>query len=157
MRSFFNVAAQQLGTLNLLADENSGRTVEFALRLQLKAFSLSGEPILEVGFQGNAHLTSREIISSDVFAYGEPDENPGQPEALLEIFPLGETTISHDLSRVSVFLDVSKLEMPPFCQLRFIRMSPEHETDHEAFEFLGADKLLRFGGEIKVNLSSAQQ
>jgi len=40
------------GTLNLLADENSGRTVEFALRLQLKAFSLWGEPILEVGFQG---------------------------------------------------------------------------------------------------------
>jgi len=156
MRSFFNVAAQQLGTLNLLADENSGGTVEFALRLQLKAFSLWGEPILEVGFQGNAHLTSRDT-SSDVFAYGEPDENPGQPEALLEIFPLGETTISHDLSRVSVFLDVSKLEMPPFCQLRFIRMSAEHEMDREAFEFLGADKLLRFGGEIKVNLSSAQQ
>jgi hypothetical protein len=39
MRSFFNAAAQQLGTLNLLADENSGRTVEFALQLPLKAFS----------------------------------------------------------------------------------------------------------------------
>jgi len=36
-------------------------------------------------------------------------------------------------------------------------MSAEHEMDREAFEFLGADKLLRFGGEIKVNLSSAQQ
>ena len=157
MRSFFKAAAQQLGTLNLLADENSGRTVEFALRLQLKAFSLCGEPILEVGFRGNAHLTSREIISPDVFAYREPDENPAQLEASLEIFPLSETTISHDLSRVSAFLDVSKLEMPAFCQLRFIRMSAEHEMDHEAFEFLGADKLLSFGGEIKVNLSSAQQ
>jgi len=29
--------------------------------------------------------------------------------------------------------------------------------DHEASDFLGADKLLSFGGEIKVNLSSAQQ
>jgi hypothetical protein len=125
MRSFFNAAAQQLGTLNLLPDENSSRTVEFALRLQLEAFSLCGEPIFEVGFQGNAHLTFREIISSDVFAYGKPDENekPGQPEALLEIFSLVETTISHDVSRISVFLDVSKLEMPPFRQLRFIRMS----------------------------------
>jgi hypothetical protein len=96
---------------NLLADENSGRTVQFALRLQLKAFSLCGEPILEVGFQGNARLTSREIISSDVFAYGEPDENPGQPEALLEIFLLSETT----------------------------------------------DKLLSFGGGMRVNLCSAKR
>ena len=92
-----------------------------------------------------------------MFAYEKPDENLGQPEALLEIFPLGETTISHDLSRISAFLDVSKLEMPAFCQLRFIRMSAEHEMDHEALEFLGADKLLSFGGEIKVNLSSAPQ
>jgi len=44
-----------------------------------------------------------------MFAYGEPDENIGEPEALLEILPLGETTISHHLSRISVFLDVSKL------------------------------------------------
>jgi len=58
------------------------------------------------------NIRSREIISPDVFAYQEPDENPRQPEALLEIFSLGETTISHDLSRISVFLDVSKLEMP---------------------------------------------
>jgi len=92
-----------------------------------------------------------------MFAYGEPDENIGEPEALLEIFSLGETTISHNLSRISVFLEVSKLEMPAFCHLRFIRMSAEHEMDHEVSEFLGADKLLSFGGEIKVNLSSAQQ
>jgi len=157
LQSLFSAAARQLGGINLLADENSRRTVEFALRLQLEAFSLCGEPVVEVGFRGNARLTSRRIVSPAVFAYGKPGEVPRQPEALVEIFPLGKTSITHDAGRISLFLDISQLEMPPFCQFRFFRVSSEHEMDHEAIEFLGADKLLSFGEGIRVNLCSTQR
>jgi hypothetical protein len=82
LQSLFAAAARQLGGINLLAHENSGRTVEFALRLQLETFSLRGEPVVEVDFRGSARLISRRIVSPAVFAYGKPGENPRQPEAV---------------------------------------------------------------------------
>ena len=73
MQSLFNAAARQLGEFDLLATENSGRAVKFALQLQLETFSLCGEPVVEVGFCGSARLISREVLSPAVFSYGEPN------------------------------------------------------------------------------------
>jgi hypothetical protein len=120
----------------------------------LEAFSLCGEPVVEVGFRGNTRLTSRRIVSPAVFAYGKLGEERRQPEALVEIFPLGKTSITHDVSRISPFLDISQLEMPPFCQFRFFRVSSEHEMDYEAVEFFGVEKLWAYGPGLKVNLCS---
>jgi hypothetical protein len=154
MRSLFNASAAYLGGLNLLADENSGRIEEFALRLQPEEFNVCGEPVIEVSICGNVCLISREILSPAVFGYGEPRGDSRQPEAIVEIFSLGKTSITHDASRVSLFLDISQLEMPPFCQFRFFRVSSDHEVDHEAVEFVGVEKLWVYGQGLKVNLCS---
>lgn len=155
LQSLFNAAAQKLGEFNFLAEENSGRTVKFGLRLEPETFSLCGEPIIEVCFRGSARLISREVLSPAVLAYGEPEEKPRHSEALVEIFDLGKTSITHDAYRISLFLDISQLEMPPFCQFRFFRVSSEYEIDHEAVEFFGREKLWVRGQGLKVNLCSS--
>jgi hypothetical protein len=154
MQSLFNAAARKLGEINLLADENAGRTVEFTLRLQFEGFSLCGEPVVEVEFRGNARLTSREIVSPAVFGYGEPTQDNRDREALIELFPLGKTCVTHDSNRISLFLDVSGLEMPPFCQLRFFKAFSECETDYEVVEFFGVEKLWVYGPGMRINLCS---
>ncbi len=154
MQSLFNAAAQQLGTLDLMNAEHAGRTVDFGLRLQLAGFQLLGEPVLEVDFRGKAVLTSKEVISPAVFAYGEPVHNSTQREVTVETFSLGETSIVHDASRISVFLDVSQEEMPPFCQFRFFRLAGHDEMDHEAIELAGIDRLWVQGGRMNINICS---
>ena len=156
IQSLFAAAAKKLGEINLLADENAGRTVEFALRLQFQGFSLCGERVVEVEFRGSAGLTSREIVSPVVLGYGEPGQGDGNREVLIELFPLGRTCITHDSNRISKLLDVSKLEMPPFCQFRFFRVSSECETDHQAVEFFGVERLWVYGPEMTVNFRSTE-
>lgn len=153
MQSLFNVAAQQLGTLDLMNAEHPGRTVDFGLHLQLAGFQLSGEPVLEIDFRGKAVLISKEVISPAVFAYGEPDHNSAQREVTVETLSLGETSIVHVANRISVFLDVSQVEMAPFCQFRFFRLAGHDEIDHEAIELAGLDRLW-VQGQMKIDICS---
>jgi hypothetical protein len=153
MQSIFNAAAQQLGTVNLLSGKHGA--VNFDLRVELEGFRLSGERVLEVRFQGNGRLISREVISSAVFSYGEPSQRAMEHEAMVERFPVGNTSIVRDANRVAVFLDVSQEKMPPFCQFRFFKLSAANEIDHESIEFVGHEKLWVHGGELKVHIYSA--
>lgn len=147
----FNAAAKQLGTLNMVGDERVGQPVTFGFRLQLDRFQISGEPIIEVGFSGNARLISKEIVSEAVLAYREPGELRQEP--IVENFVLGKTSIVHDGHRISVFLDITDVKMPPFCQFRFFRLTGHEEMEHEAIEFVGIDKLW-VHGKMSVNLCS---
>ena len=110
--------------------------------------------MLEVDFRGKAALISRDVISSAVFVYGNPEDEPLQRAVKVEKFSLGKTSIIHEAERVSVFLDVSQLEVPPFCQFRFFRVTARDEVWHEALELVGLDKLWVNGGKMKINICS---
>ena len=155
LRSLFNVAAKQIDTLNLMSGEHAGRTVDFGLRLQLAGFQLSGEPVLGVDFRGKVLLISKEVISPAVIAYGEPDHNSVPREATVESFSLGRTSIVHDASKISLFLDISQVEMAPFCQFRFFSLVGQEEMDHETIELAGLGKLWIQRGMMHVNICSA--
>lgn len=154
IQSLFNAAAKQLENLELLNGKNQGRTVNFRLRIQLDGFQLSGEPVLEVDFRGKTALVSKDVVSPGVFVYGNPEDEPVQREVKLEKFSLGKTSIIHEGDRVSIFLDVSQLEVPPFCQFRFFRVAGYDEVWHEAVELVGLDKLWVRGGRMKVRICS---
>jgi hypothetical protein len=154
LQSLFQAAAQQLGTDNPLAEEHQGKLVAFGLRLELLGFQVCGERVLEVDFRGSARLISREVVSPAVFAYGQPGRSPGERDACIEKFSLGETSIVHEADRLSIFLDVSHEAMPPFCQFRFFRLGHESEMDHASLELLGLEKLWIHGNGLKVNVCS---
>ncbi len=158
VQSLFNAAAQKLGEANLIADEQPGRTVEFGLRLEFDGFQLCGAPVLEVSFTGKARLIMLEVAPSLVYAYGEPNKDFALREAMIQAFSsLGKTSITYSGSRIWTFLDLSKLEIPPFCQFRFWRQDAGQELDHEAIEFQLGQKLEQLkvtGKGLKVNLCS---
>jgi len=154
MQSLFNAAAQQLGTLNLMNEEHEGLTVRFGLRLELLGFHVSGERVIEVDFRGEARLISQQVVSPVVVAYGRPGDSPRERNANIEKFSLGETSIVHEADRISVFLDVSQQDMPPFCQFRFFRLQHENEMDHASLELVGVERLWVHGKGLKVNICS---
>ena len=141
MQSLFNASAQQLDTLNLVAGEHAGRAIKFGIRLNFDDLKLSGEPVVEAVFKGSARLSSRDIPLRNVVAYGKPVDLPGQREVIVERFPLGETSIIHSDDRISVLLDLSDMELPPFSQFRFFRLEGNNEVDYDRLEILGVEKL----------------
>jgi hypothetical protein len=158
VQSLFNAAAQKLGEANLIADEQPGRTVKFGVSLEFDGFRLCGAPVLEVSFAGKARLIALEVAPSVVFAYGEPNKDFGLRDAMIQAFSsLGKTSITHSGSRIWTFLDLSELEIPPFCQFRFWRQEAGQEMDHEAIEFqLGRqlEQLKVTGKGLKIKLCS---
>jgi hypothetical protein len=130
-------------------------SIDFHLLLEAAEFHLSGEPIIEVEFQGKACLISQEIISAAVIASGKPDDKLVQRDVTIETFSLGETSTVHDAGRISVFLEISGLEMPPFCQFRFFRLAGKDEMDHEAIGLVGLDKLFWIDwSRMNINICS---
>ena len=107
MRSLFSAAAQQLGTIKLLHEDQENKVITFGLRLDFDGFCVCGERVLEVDFRGKACLIPKNVISHAVFAYGQPGHGPEAQDVTVEKFALGETSIVHDTDRISVFLDVS--------------------------------------------------
>jgi len=154
MQSLFNAAAQQLGTLNLISGEHAGRTVNFGLRLELEGFQVCGEPVLGVDFRGKARIIAREVMASGVFAYGQPGHEALEREAKVQRFSTGETSVVHHSSKISVFLDLSQLEMPAYCQFRFFRLTGQDQTDHHTVELFGLDKLWVQKGRMKIKICS---
>ncbi len=154
MQSLFLAAARHLGTINLLDEEQENKVATFAIRLDLDGFCVCGERVLEVDFRGKARLISKDLISSAVFAYGRPDHRPEARDIRVEKFALGETSVVHGADRISLFLDVSQEEMPPFCQFRFFRMAHENEMEHASVEFVGLEKLWVHGKGLTVNICS---
>ena len=154
MQSLFNAAEQQLGTLNLISQEHEGQTARFGLRLELLGFHVSGERVIEVDFRGKARLISQQVLSPAIVAYGTPGDSPRERNANIEKFSLGETSIVHEADRISVFLDVSQREMPPFCQFRFFRLQCENEMDHASLELVGLEKLWVHGKGLRINICS---
>jgi hypothetical protein len=151
MQSLFNAAAQQLTSFNLMSGEHAGKSVDFGLHLQLDGFRLSGEPVVDVYFRGRACLISRDVRSPAVFKYGSPEQSAANRDVAVETFELGRTSIVHHGSRLSIFIDLSQLEMPPFCQFRFFRTATRDERHHEAVELTGLDKLW-VKGKMSVNI-----
>ena len=84
--------------------------------------------------------------------YGHPGEDVESRAATVQNFAIGDSSIVHDGERVSVFLDISKVDMPPLRQFRYVKVVSDHVLDYEVFSILGIDKLYVRNGPISVAL-----
>lgn len=156
-QSLFNAAAQQLGTMNPLEPKNAGRTVEFNLLIELAEIRVCGQVLRQVRFCGKASLISQGVLLPAVVAYGNPVDDPATREIKVENFSLGRTSIIHDAERISIFLDVSQLEVGPCLQFRFFRVTGNDEVEHESLELVGVERLLAVKASgMKVNVLRRQ-
>jgi len=135
VQSLFNASARKLDEANLMAHEQIGRSVDFGLRIEFDGVRLSGKLVLEAKVTGKARLIAQQVSPSVASGYGAPGQPFAAREAAVEAFPsLGNTSIIHSGDRISTFLDLSELTIPPFCQFRFWRQDAGEELDHEILE-----------------------
>jgi hypothetical protein len=155
IQSLFNAAATRIDTLNLVKGEPSACALDFGFRAQLNDLKLSGEPVLEVEFKGKAQLISKDVVSPAVVAYGYPNDTNPKREAVVEKYCMGETTIIHDHDRIAIFLDLSQLNVPPFCQFRYFRVAGQQEMEHYKLEIAGLERVW-VEGPMRISICSRQ-
>jgi len=68
---------------------------------------------------------------------------------------IGHTSITHSGDRISTFIDLSQIEIPPYGQFQFVRVEAAHEVDHDAFEIYGIEKIKVVGTGLKVKVYSS--
>jgi len=154
LQSVFNAAAEQLDTLKLLA-RNDGRTIRFGVLIRPENVRLCGEPVLQIGLEGEACLVAQPITSPEVVGYGRPTEIVAQREVIVERFGLGETSVVHHDDRIAIDIDLSDVELPPLSQVRYFRTTSAQELEHESFAITNPGKL-RATGRLTVDVYALQ-
>ena len=157
VRSLFNAAAKHLTDKNLLSGPLHGQKVNFGVDIMLDV-PLGGGRVERAAVEGRAELVAIKADASIVHAYGEPNTSSTQPEAVIEDFrSIGHTSIAHHRDRISTFIDLSQVEIPPFGQFQFVHVEAAQSVDHDAFEIFGIDRALKvFGTGPNVKVYSSE-
>ena len=125
MQSLFNAAAKKLTDANLMSGPLQGRKVNFGVDIEFDDIRLGGAELQRSALEGRAELVAIEAAAPLVHAYGEPKTATTQREAVVEDFrTIGHTSITHSGDRISTFIDLSQVEIPPYGQFQFVRLKP---------------------------------
>jgi len=148
LQSLFNAAAKQLTDGNLMSGPLQGQKVSLGVDIELDGVDIGGARLVRAALEGRAELVAIKADVPLVHAYGEPNSSASQREALVEHFhSMGHTSITHSGDRISTFIDLSQVEIPPYGQFKFVRIEAEQEVDHDAFEIFGIEKKCKVFGE----------
>jgi hypothetical protein len=134
----------------MMTEERVGHTVPFRVVIAPEqTVRIAGGNVRLLQVQGEAQAVAIPIACPRVEAYGSP--SPEDPDAVIERFRLGETSVVHDGESLGILLDISALELPPLCQFRGLRTSgSDREVNIESFELIGWRKLTEVRGPIAV-------
>ena len=155
IRSVFNAAAHVVGQKLIPAVEDQKLIVTFGFRVEPPLPVLAGEPLLALDVKGRARMVSRQFTAR-VHGYGAPSQEPAARDALVERYSLGETSVVHDGSRISVHIDLNSLELPPLHQFRYAKAAGQETVDFDVFSISGPDALYVQKGSITIEIIESQ-
>jgi hypothetical protein len=106
--------------------------------------------VQEVQAEGFAYLEAIELNVPEVLAYGEPRERNTERNVYIQNYNLGETKVIHHNGKVSMTIDLSKMEVPPYWQFRYVNVKSEHENYFDSFEIVHPEKIIMNVGKINL-------
>jgi hypothetical protein len=156
VQSLFNAAAKKLTDDNLMSGPLQGQKVSFGVDVEFDDIRFGDAQLERAALEGRAELVAIKADAPFVHAYGEPNTAATQREAVVEDFrSIGHTSITHSGDRISTFLDLSQVEIPPYGQFQFVTVEAGQEVDHDAFEIYGIEKIKVVGIGLRVKVCSS--
>jgi len=130
------------------------KPIRFSFSFCIEDFFLEGRKIQSVETEGEIHLEEIQLDIPYHIAYGEPAEPSESRNVYVQKYNFGETQIIHRGVDISVSLDLSKLDLPPYWQFRFVELDGGGLHNHECFELVGIDKLIMKKDTIDLAISN---
>jgi len=151
LRSLFTAQLKLVDAEKLIVKENRGKRVKFSVNFFIEGFELCDCKVKEIQSDGYASLGEIKLHVPEVFAYGEVKAEKKERNVYIQRFNLGDTKVIHHDGHIAISLDISKLDIPPYWQFRFIEVLSNHENYCDSFEVVHPEKIIM--PVDKINLS----
>lgn len=136
LRAIFNAPNGFIDEQKLIVEEYRKKKVHFKVHFRIDGFSLQGKEVIEIETRGGARVETITLNVPMTLAYGGPSARVEDRNVFIQQYDLGQTRIVHHDGRISMCLDLSKLEAPPFWQFRFFEVAAQEEYYHEKLEII---------------------
>jgi hypothetical protein len=151
-RSLFTAQLDLLEEQKLIVKGNRNKRVNFHVKFNIEDFVLCNRAVKEVWAEGVASLEEKRLMIPEVLAYGEPCLENDKRSVYIQKFNMGETSVVHHDGHISVTLDLSGFEAPPYWQFRYVTVSSEHEDYMDSLELLYPEKIIMSVDKINLNI-----
>jgi hypothetical protein len=152
LRSIFSAPNEFIDSKELTAPENRANSVNFHVRFKIENFYLSNKKVQEIKVSGKASIEVIELNVPETLGYGAPLEDPAERTAIVQKYNLGKTYIVHHNDSISISLDLSKLDVPPYRQFRFVNVESDRMVNHECFEIIEPLKMIMNVDKVNIGI-----
>lgn len=149
--ALFKQQLQAIDDKRLLLKENRNKKVSFKMSFGIDDFYLCGQKVREILTEGKAKLGELKLEIPEVLAYSSLDPDSLPRNVIVQRFNLGESRVIHHNKKISITIDLSKLEFLPYQQFRFVTIASKHENYLETLELISPEKIKM--NVDKVNLT----
>lgn len=139
--ALFKQQLEAIDDKHLLLEENRDKTVSFKVNFGIDNFYLCGKQVQQIQSEGKAKLEELKLDIPEVLAYSSPADDSQPRNVYVQRFNLGESRIIHHNGKISITIDLSKLEFLPYQQFRFVKIAGEHENYLETLELVSPEKI----------------
>jgi hypothetical protein len=136
-----------------LLKENRQKKIKFIFDFILDDFTLNGIDILAIETKGVAFVEEIKLAIPGHIAYGNPNDEGTDRCVFIQKYNLGNTRVIHSGEDVSISLDLSELDVPPYWQFRYVELNGGGGYNIECFELV--DPHVLYMKVDMVNLSIA--
>lgn len=150
--SIFTAPIKIVDGANLIMKENRNKAVRFDVRFKIDGFDLQGKTVREIEVKGSAALEKMDLNMPLTLAYGQPSTDVKERNVYIQEFNLGQTSIVHHQGSVSVCLDLSNLEIPPYWQFRYFETSGDYENCIDKVEIISPENVVMKVNRIKFSI-----
>jgi hypothetical protein len=124
-----------------LLKENRHKKITFKLEFSIEDFVLNNREILGIETKGVAFVEEMKLTIPSHIAYGNPDKDSKDRGIFIQKYNLGNSRVIHSGEDVSISLDLSELEVPPYWQFRYVELNGGGGYNLECFELVNPHAL----------------
>lgn len=139
---------------NLLAKENRDKGISFKTNFALNNFTIDKKEVKSIQATGKAYLETINLNLLENLSYGVASEKTIERPIIVQKYNLGQTHIIHKGSDISILIDLSLLELPPFWQFRYITIKDGGIHKIDQFEIMDFRKLTMNIDKVSLSISN---
>ena len=139
--------------INPLAEENREKRFTFFTDFFIEDFYLDSRKVQGIETKGAFVLEEIKLTVPEYIAYGDPEDEGRLRDIYIQKYNLGDTRVIHRGEDISVSIDLSKMDIPPYWQFRYIEMDGGGVHNHECLELVCPEKVIM--KVDKINLAIA--
>ena len=140
--------------VNPLAKENRNKPINFTFSFSIENFYLDNRKVQSIETKATVYLEEINLNLPEHLAYGNPYDAGISRDIYIQKYNMGETQIIHRGENISVSLDLSKMEIPPYWQFRYVEFLGGGLHNYKCLELIDPGKIIMKVNSIDLTITN---